>query len=65
MRWTIDEDQVQALNLTSDGRANVSRNFLNDESSIQISQVAIDICNQLQEATTVTESDMYNVVFSP
>lgn len=48
-----------------DARQSVSRNLVDDEGAIQISQVAIDICQQLQEVSTLTESDAQHVVYSP
>ena len=43
----------------------MSRNLADDESAIQISQTAIDICQQLQEVSALTESDAQHVVYSP
>ena len=65
LRWIVDEGQVQALNLMSESRQSMPRNLGDDESSIQISQVALSICQQLQEVSTLTESDQQHMVFSP
>ena len=34
LRWVIDEDQVQALNLVPDARQSMSRNLVDDEGAI-------------------------------
>ena len=47
MKWMVDEERVRNLNL--DGKSEAERQANENGSKIQISQAALDICQQLSE----------------
>ena len=47
MKWMVDEERVRNLNL--DGKSEAERQANDNGNKIQISQAALDICQQLSE----------------